>query len=135
MKHYLLTASLLIAIPAAASSMVKERPKSAAMLNDMLLQAAAQKTTSPQDIHDLIEQGASVHTRDQDGYTPLMRAARNGNAEVCEALILDGASVLDFCTAHYWLGSDRLLFRLTPLHLAIKNGHVEYVSGSFTIWS
>lgn len=64
----------------------------------------------------LIESGAKVKARDQDGYIPLHLAARSGNADVVKVLIEGGS---DANSKGKW-GS-------TPLHLAAEYKHLNVV--------
>jgi ankyrin repeat protein len=56
-----------------------------------------------------------VDLPDKAGFTPLLYAARHGNAEACEVLLSRGASITSATPG----------FRQTALHRAAMAGHVE----------
>jgi hypothetical protein len=58
-----------------------------------------------------------VDLPDKAGYTPLLYAARHGNAEVCEVLLSHGASISSVTPG----------FGQTALHRACMAGHAEVV--------
>jgi len=64
----------------------------------------------------LLENGADVNTKDNDGWTPLMHAAEKGHKEVVELLIEKGADV-NIQDEDGW----------TALMFASQNGHKEVV--------
>ncbi|XAR61262.1 hypothetical protein NMG60_11034909 [Bertholletia excelsa] len=81
-------------------------------LGDALLRAARME-----DVHAMkscLAEGAEVNERDQNGWTPLHRAAFKGRAEGVELLLGNGARV-DLAD-----NDGR-----TPLHLAIEAGHLQ----------
>ena len=65
----------------------------------------------------LIKDGADVNGRDGAGWTPLQRAAEEGNAEVVKALLEAGADSEARRGTHDW----------TALHYAAEEGHGEAV--------
>ena len=81
-----------------------------------------EKTEHTQDIttrvthHPLL-----VFATDEDGWTPLHWAARNGNRDISTYLIVNGAEV----KATNEIG-------WTPLHVAASNGHAEIVQALIT---
>ncbi|KAF9892306.1 hypothetical protein FE257_002083 [Aspergillus nanangensis] len=66
-------------------------------------------------IETLIEIGAPLETRDENGSTLLMRTARGGYVKSCSFIISRGATV----------NTHAGQFRGTPLQEAIKAGHVD----------
>lgn len=62
----------------------------------------------------LIDHGADPNARDEDGGTPLHRAASAGRREIVQALLDRGADVNSVTTG-----------KCTPLHSAVRGGHVE----------
>ncbi|XP_019770310.2 uncharacterized protein LOC109544510 isoform X1 [Dendroctonus ponderosae] len=60
----------------------------------------------------LLDKGANVNGRSDEGATPLNGAVRNGYLEVVNVLILKGANV-----------NSRFIDGSTPLYIAIANGH------------
>jgi ankyrin repeat protein len=64
----------------------------------------------------LIENGADVSAKDDEGMTPLHIAASNGFKEIAELLIAEGADV-----------NAKTLGDSTPLHYAAGEGHKEIV--------
>ena len=63
----------------------------------------------------LLSEGANVSTKDNEGFTPLLIAAKNGHAKVCELLLgTDKADVKETGPHGY-----------TPLLAAASNGHTE----------
>ena len=62
----------------------------------------------------LIESGALVDAKDNDGFTPLHIAAVNGKLESAKCLIENGANV-----------TAKTTLQKTPLYYAAKNGEVE----------
>ncbi|KAF3436364.1 hypothetical protein FNV43_RR23456 [Rhamnella rubrinervis] len=80
---------------------------------DDLLQRAARLD----DVHDLkscLAEGAFVNGRDQNGWTPLHRAAFKGGIDCVKVLLNHGAHVDIVDDAGY-----------TPLHCAVEAGHVQ----------
>ncbi|KAJ7977476.1 putative Ankyrin repeat family protein [Quillaja saponaria] len=81
-------------------------------LGDVLLRAAR-----IDDIHGMkscLAEGAMVNGRDQNGWTPLHRAAFKGRIEIVKLLLDHGALVDVVDDAGY-----------TPLHCAVEMGHVQ----------
>jgi hypothetical protein len=72
--------------------------------------------TDTADAVSLIDQGADLHVKTNDGDTPLHKACYNGHAEVVKALLKKGADVHAKANDGY-----------TPLHCACRNGHAEVV--------
>jgi hypothetical protein len=68
--------------------------------------------TKTADAVGLIDQGADVHAKDNDGWTPLHIACMNGHAEVVKALLEKGAEMHAKSNSGY-----------TPLRCACLNGH------------
>ena len=66
----------------------------------------------------LLKAGADVNGRDGAGWTPLQRAAEEGNADVVTALIAGGADSEARRGTHDW----------TALHYAAEEGHGEAVT-------
>ena len=64
----------------------------------------------------LLAHGADVNFKDEDGYTPLGRASRNGRAEIVKLLLAHDADV----NVKNYNGN-------TPLYWASYNGHSEIV--------
>ena len=98
----------------------------------------------------LLAHGADVNSRDQSGWTPLMRAAMKGHVEAVRVLLNHGAEVNaqengEAWTALHWAtarghadvvalllshGADyslRTQDGMTPLMLAMKEGHEKIV--------
>jgi hypothetical protein len=61
----------------------------------------------------LIEAGADIHARGNEGLTPIMMAAARGRPDVVRLLIAKGANVNEKNAAH----------QMTPLEFAVHNGH------------
>lgn len=80
----------------------------------MLRQAAKQGDICA--LQTALEEGANVHDEDLQGWTPLMWACVNGNAEVVEALLSNKAGVRVTDT-----------YGNTPLLIASTYGHVEAI--------
>ena len=83
-----------------------------AALNDQLIRAALEG--SAETVTALLERGADVNARDNDGYTALIWAAFNGHAEIVTALLERGADV----DARNNDGDTALMW-------AAHNGHAE----------
>jgi NF-kappa-B inhibitor-like protein 2 len=68
-------------------------------------------------VRSLLAEGATVHTRDYCGWTPLHEACNHGYTEIAQLLLLNGAKVNDpgGCGCQ----------GITPLHDAAINGHLE----------
>uniref|UniRef100_A0A7N0TAD4 Uncharacterized protein n=1 Tax=Kalanchoe fedtschenkoi TaxID=63787 RepID=A0A7N0TAD4_KALFE len=81
-------------------------------IGDALLKAAA--VGDEHMIKRCLADGADVNGRDQNGWTPLHRAAFKGKVESVKVLVGGGAKVDAVDDAGY-----------TPLHCAIEAGHVE----------
>jgi len=62
----------------------------------------------------LIEKGANIHEKDNDGMTPLHFASQNGHTETATMLMETGADIYE----KYKNGS-------TAIHFASQNGHTE----------
>ncbi|KAL6208514.1 hypothetical protein ACLB2K_019463 [Fragaria x ananassa] len=80
--------------------------------DDVLLRAARLD-----DVHGLkscLAEGAEVNVRDQNGWTPLHRAAFKGRIECVKVLLNHGAQLDVVDNAGY-----------TPLHCAVEAGHVQ----------
>jgi uncharacterized protein len=75
---------------------------------------SAIKRGEAQHVHDLLERGINVDSRDRHGHTALMLAAHAGDRELVELLIAHRASLN--ATAKYGLSA---------LMLAIVAGHAE----------
>ena len=64
------------------------------MPSDCLLSALIQwETITPGVVQAMLDSGADVNAKDKDGWTPLLWAAYNGNAEVISVLLQAGADV------------------------------------------
>ena len=88
---------LLLVLPAFLSSCASQsRPvalgQQALAEADMLLISAA-GDGEKQRVQRLLSAGASVNTRDRQGYTPVIRAAESGHLSVVKALLAAGANV------------------------------------------
>ncbi len=82
------------------------------------LHRAAEKG-SPLGVHRLLQQGADPNVRDNEGWTPLDRAAASlDGAETVERLLKAGAN------PHFPAGQDQQ----TPLHLAVQSDSPESVN-------
>ena len=79
------------------------------------LAAAANGSSSR--CRQLLAAGSDVNERDEDGFTPLLEAARIGHAEVCQLLLERGKADTEETTPH---GN-------TALNLAASNGHASTV--------
>lgn len=69
-------------------------------------------------VRRLIRNGAYVNTKTEEGITPVMMAAQNGNTEIIEILIEHGANVNA-------TSNERAIKGYTALMLAAQNGHPE----------
>lgn len=77
-------------------------------LANPLLDPKFWETATPQDVERAVKGGARVDARNEDGWTPLHRAAfLNPNPEIIQALVRLGANI-----------NARTKYDLTPLHLA-----------------
>lgn len=77
-------------------------------LANPLLDPKFWETATPQDVERAVKGGARVDARDENGLTPLHRAAAfNPNPEIIQALVRLGADI-----------NARTKYDLTPLHLA-----------------
>lgn len=65
----------------------------------------------------LVEKGANVNEKDDDGYTPLHVAAKKGYLEIVEYLVEKGAKI-----------NEKDKSAKTPLQLAYDNGNQEVVN-------
>ncbi|XP_027174073.1 uncharacterized protein LOC113773636 [Coffea eugenioides] len=78
------------------------------------LHRAARTEDDVEAIKNCLGQGAKVNSRDQNGWTPLHRAAFKGRIESVKVLINHGAEVDKVNDIGY-----------TPLHLAVEAGHMQ----------
>lgn len=72
----------------------------------------------------LIESGASIDHKDDDGLTPLQSACERGCVDAAKVLIEKGADVNS-------LDSQKVFFskiNQTPLHKAVENNHIDIVN-------
>ena len=74
------------------------------------------KSFSTADVQAMIDAGADVNAKDNDGFTRLHAAAKDGNAEMIPVLVKAGADV------H---AKDNICW--TPLHWAAGNGKAEVI--------
>ena len=87
------------------------------LLDLLRLGDVLQRAARVDDIHGLkscLTEGATVNGRDQNGWTPLHRAAFKGRLESVKLLLSHGAQVDLVDDAGY-----------TPLHCAVEAGHVQ----------
>jgi len=69
-------------------------------------------------VKQLLEQGAKVNIKDNDGWQPLHEACNHGHAEVASLLITHGADINN---------NENNEEHITPLHDAASNGHIHVV--------
>ena len=69
----------------------------------------------------LINRGASIESKDDDGYTPLMKACSKGQIDMVRFLVSKGANV----NAQATLLFSSSPLAVSPLVLAERNGHTE----------
>ena len=91
-----------------------EALKNSKELNAALLDASYNGHTEIVKI--LIEKGASIHEKNNNGSTPLHYASDNGHTEIVKILIEKGANIHEKDNDGW-----------TPLHRASYNGHTETV--------
>ena len=89
-------------------------PTSASAWNTLLHRAAHGGRLS--EVKRLLEAGADVNAKDNDGNPPLHLASNYGHAEVVKILLEAGANV-----------DAKGNYRETPLHMASYYGHAEVV--------
>ena len=75
------------------------------------------ETITPADVQAMIDSGADVNAKNNNGLTPLHEAAYRGNAEVIPVLVKAGADV-----------NAKNNNGLTPLHEAAYRGNAEVIS-------
>ena len=90
-------------------------------MDKALVQAAARGDVS--NVEELLSHGARVDARDEQGFTPLLSAAKRGHTEVCQLLLETGkANVEETVVGPSLLDGD------TALMLAAHQGHASTVA-------
>ena len=81
---------------------------------DGILVSFLEKVIFTEVIYHLLSHGAKIDTKNNDGWTPLILAARFGHAKVVKTLIENGADA-----------NATTNFGETALFKAVDNGHVK----------
>lgn len=96
---------------------IEKEHRNAHLLDLLRLGDVLQRAARVDDVHGMkscLAEGAPVNGRDQNGWTPLHRAAFKGRLESVKLLLSHGAQVDLVDDAGY-----------TPLHCAVEAGHVQ----------
>lgn len=122
MKKYLLLLTIGSS-PLAAMELSSLKPTY--LLNRELLEAVEKTDTTANQVYEILYNGADANARGWDGNTALIKAAKAGNPEACEALLQRGA-LINLTNKVFWLPSP--LFaqsNMEPLHYATSFGHPD----------